>query len=326
MVVSSVDFTVVVPTYNGASRVPTVLKALQSQVGTNDCSWEVIVVDNNSSDNLKEVFEQQKAAWQGKGALLYVFEKQQGLAFARQAGVEAAKGSFVGFLDDDTVPNSDWLSVAYQFGAQHPKVGAFGGQIHGAFESPPPDNFKRIQSFLAIKEHGADLRQFNPDVLFLPAGAGLVIRRQAWLESVPRKLARTTRGGNDFEISIHLHKAGWEIWYNPDLHITHSIPSWRLEPSYLLKLSDTVGSCICELRVINSKKSLRLLVFLKVLFGSLKRVVLHWAKYRNKLSTDIVAACEMVFFVSEFLSTFEFLKSSLKAKLLENFYESEQLT
>ena len=263
METSSVDFTVVVPTYNGASRIPSVLKALGSQVDADDFSWEIIIVDNNSNDNLKEVFEQQKAIWQGDSLLTYVFEQQQGLAFARQAGVEAAQGSFVGFLDDDTLPNSDWVSVAHQFGTQHPEVGAFGGQIHGAFESPPPNNFKRIQSFLAIKEHGSELRQFNPDVLFLPAGAGLVIRKQAWLTSVPSKLARTTRGGNDFEISIHLHRAGWEIWYNPDMHITHEIPSWRLEPSYLLKLSDTVGSCICELRVINSQKKLKPFVFLK---------------------------------------------------------------
>lgn len=315
MTTTSVDFTVAIPTFNGAERIPKVLKALKSQINTHGFTWEVLVVDNNSSDQTKEVVDTQQSNWPDTCPLSYVFEPKQGLAFARQCAVETARGAFVGFLDDDTIPNQDWIEAAYRFGINYPHAGAFGGQVHGDFESSPPENFERIQSFLAIKEHGPNPKLFNPENLFLPAGAGLVIRKQAWIDSVPKKLARVARGGNDFEISIHLHKAGWEIWYNPDMHVVHEIPSWRLEPEYLLKISKTVGLCVCELRIINSSKWKRPVVFFRVLLGNFKRMIMHWFKYRGQLSRDIVVSCEMAFFTSGFLSPFEFLKKKLKPNL-----------
>ncbi|MEB3342546.1 glycosyltransferase [Okeania sp.] len=55
------DFTVAIPTYNGASKLPLVLEKLRSQINTENISWEVIVVDNNSNDNIREVLENLQA-------------------------------------------------------------------------------------------------------------------------------------------------------------------------------------------------------------------------------------------------------------------------
>jgi len=310
-----IKFTVAIPTYNGEKRLPKVLDKLREQINTEHFDWEILVVDNNSKDNTAEIVQNYQKNWSETYDLRYCFEAEQGLAFARQRAVEEAKGELIGFIDDDVFPAPDWVSMAYKFAQEYPKAGAYGGQIHGDFEVEPPKNFGRIKSFLAIKERGPKPHLYDPENLSLPPGAGLVVRKKAWLENVPRRLVRTTRGGNDFEISLHLHRGGWEIWYNPDMHLDHKIPSWRLERDYLLSLSRTVGICICELRLINVKNWQKPIVMTKIFMGNLRRTILHIYKYKNSLKTDLVAACELEFFLSGMLSPFEFIKKQFMKRI-----------
>jgi glycosyltransferase involved in cell wall biosynthesis len=182
---SGMDFTVAIPTYNGESRITKVLERLRSQVNTENITWEVLVVDNHSIDNTAKVVQDFQANWSATCPLKYCFEAEQGLAFARQRVVKEASGTFIGFLDDDNLPADDWVATAYSFGLEHPRAGAYSGQIHGDYEVTPPENFNRIQAFLAIREHGPEPHRFEPENLRLPPGAGLVVRKQAWCESVP---------------------------------------------------------------------------------------------------------------------------------------------
>lgn len=309
---AQVDFTVAIPTYNGADRIPKVLEYLRSQIIPANLSWEVIVVDNNSTDDTATVAETYQASWSLDAPLRYCFESKQGLAFARQCAVEQARGKYVGFLDDDTLPDPNWVAAAYAFGEEYPKAGAYGGQVHGQFEVDPPANFERIESFFAIKRRGSNASRYNPETLSLPAGAGLVIRREAWLESVPKQLVRTGRGGNDFEISLHLHYRGWEIWYCPTMHIYHQIPSQRLERESLLKLIRTAGLCICQLRTVGVKNWQKPIIGSRIILGNLRRIIAHVIKHGTKVKTDLVTECEMVFYISSLISPFYSLKTGFK--------------
>jgi glycosyltransferase involved in cell wall biosynthesis len=315
---AAVDFTVAIPTYNGEKRLPKVLERLKSQINSDRLSWEVIVVDNNSSDHTAKVVQEYQADWLPNSSLRYCFEAKQGLAYARQCAVDEAQGNFVGFLDDDTLPAPDWVASAYAFGQEHDKAGAYGGQIHGEFEVEPPENFERIQSFLAIKRRGSKAHLYDPDKLVLPPGAGLVIRKQAWLESVPRQLARTGRGGNDFEISLHMHRQGWEIWYNPTMNIYHQIPQQRLEREYLIRLIRNAGLCVCQLRLVGVKSWQKPIIMSKIFLGNLRRIILHLWKYKTQVWTDTIAACEMEFLVSSLISPFYYIKENVY-KPLKNF-------
>lgn len=314
----AVDITVAIPTYNGATRIPAVVDRLREQTNTEQFSWEILVVDNNSSDDTAKIVQQYQADWSSSHPLRYCFAPEPGLAFARQKAVEEARGTFVCFLDDDTLPAPDWVASAWAFGQEHPRAGAFGGQIHGDFEVEPPENFERIKSFLAIKERGSKAHLYDPDNLNLPPGAGLVVRKQTWLDCVPPRLVRTERGGNDFEISLHMHRAGWEIWYNPAMHLYHQIPRWRLEKGYLLSLSRTVGLCICELRLIKAKSWQKPIVMARIVLGNLRRTISHLLKYRRQVKTDLVAACELEFFLSSLASPFYYLKKQMQAQAPAN--------
>lgn len=129
-----IHFTVAIPTYNGESRLPEVLDRLRSQLHIEIFSWEIIVVDNNSTDRTAEVVQTYQASWQCPYPLRYYFEAQQGAAFARARAIKEAQGALIGFLDDDNLPAPNWVSAAYSFGQEHPSVGAYGSQIHGIFE------------------------------------------------------------------------------------------------------------------------------------------------------------------------------------------------
>ncbi|MCF3623620.1 hormogonium polysaccharide biosynthesis glycosyltransferase HpsE [Planktothrix agardhii 1801] len=303
-----IDFTVVIPTYNGASRVPDVLEKLRSQTGTENIAWEIIVVDNNSSDQTADLVQNLIASWQEVFPLKYVFEAKQGIAFARQRGVEVAKGELIGFLDDDNFPNSDWILQAYLFGQEHPKAGSYGGQIHANYQVEPPENFKRIEHLLlAIRESGDQPFLFCPEQLKLPSGAGLVVRREAWFNHFIPELVDTGRGDNDYEISIHFYNQGWEIWYNHKMHINHYIPRERLEKKYLLRLADRYGLFTFKFRSMLVKNWQQPIIFLRVFLGSMKRVIQHLLKYKHHVNTNLVTACELRFFWKSALSPFYFI-------------------
>ena len=147
-----IDFTVAIPTYNGANRLPQVLDRLRAQVDLEEISWEIIVVDNNSNDDTAKVVREYQANWPSTFPLIYYFVPEQGAAFARQGAVEKARGKLIGFLDDDNLPALNWVSAAYDFGKEYPAVGAYGSQIHGDFfEQDSEKNYqKSYRKFLVF--------------------------------------------------------------------------------------------------------------------------------------------------------------------------------
>lgn len=317
-----VDFTVAIPTFNGAQKLPALLDNLRSQVGTEAFSWEILVVDNNSTDGTAEVIRSYQSntaeiSHLGQPAIRYAFEKRQGAAFARVKAMSEAKTRWVGFLDDDIIPASNWVAAAYAFGQSHPNAGAYGGAIHGQFDVEPPDNFNRIKSFLALRERGKTPHRYNPDTLNLPPSASWVVQTQAWQENVSNNptLGGRANGsmtqGDDYEPLLKMHKAGWEIWYAPEMRVVHHIPEDRIQRAYLTKLSWGCGICICALRMINTPLWQRPFLWVKLILSNARRVAMHWLKYRKQLSTDLVAACEMQFFLASVSSPFYYLKSAL---------------
>lgn len=308
------DFTVAIPTYNGAERLPQVLEKVRSQIQTESLKWEVIVIDNNSSDNTEEIIENYQETWPRSIPLKYVLESEQGAAFARLRAVKEAKGEYIAFLDDDNWPEPNWLISAYSFCKEHPQAGAIGGQIHANYEIPPPENFKPIEPFLAIREHGSQPFRFDAANLRLPPAASLIVRKQAWQESVPPRPSLTGKlpglliQGDDYEPLLYLHKHGWEIWYNPEMHTYHQIPKWRLEKDYLLKLAQGCGLATCKLLMINAKPWQKPWIIARTTLGNSCRMLRHLWKYKGQLKTDLISTFEYQFYWASLNSIFLLLR------------------
>ncbi|GAB4363118.1 MAG: hypothetical protein Fur0042_32160 [Cyanophyceae cyanobacterium] len=310
-------FTVAIPTYNGALRLPLVLDALGRQRVPPGVIWEIIVVDNKSTDGTAAVVAQYQDRFQAAAQmspaiavpLRYVMEPRQGAAYGRQRAIAVALGDWVGFLDDDNVPDDDWVAAAVAFirdrgGA----IGAISSQIRGWYEVPPPPGFERIKAFLAIQERGDEPKRFDPAQRLLPPSAGLVVRRQAWLEAVPDHLilggrtATSMLTSEDLETLIYLQRRGWEVWYGPSLKIEHRISANRLTRAYLMPFFRGIGLTKYVIRMLRVPRSRRWLWILIYGFSDLRRLLVHSWRYRRSLGRDVVADGEWMLYWSSLVS------------------------
>ncbi len=328
---ATLNFTVAIPTYNGANRLADVLEALKQQILPKNFTWEIIVIDNNSKDQTAQVVKKFQNQWSASAKLKYSFEGRQGAAFARQRAICEAKADLIGFLDDDNIPDVNWVAAAYEFAQSHPQAGAFGSQIHGDFEVPPPENFERILPFLAIVERGDVPLLYEPSKKLLPPSAGLVVRKQAWLENVPAQLilkGGRLKGkfltGEDLEVLSHIQQSDWEIWYNPQMQLNHKIPSWRFEKDYLLFLLRCIGLSRHVTRMLSVKPGMKLLAFAVYFVNDIRKIILHLLKHNFNLKHDVVAMCELQLYVHSLISPFYlwlngyFHQPELEERLNEN--------
>ena len=321
-----IDFTIAIPTYNGAEKLPLVLEKLNSQINTEKLSWEVIVVDNNSQDNTEQVIREYQKNWHQENRLKYFFEEKQGAGFARKKAVQVAISPLIGFLDDDNIPAENWVAAAYEFAQKYPKAGAYASQIHGDFEGKLPPNFNRIKPFFAITERGGKPLLYQPKSKVIPPSAGLVIRKKAWLESVPKHCILSGRKpgsmltGEDTETIGYIQQAGWEIWYNPSMEVTHKIPKNRLEKDYLISFFRGIGLSRYVTRMLGVKSWLKQLVLLAYMANDTRKIICHLLKYNLKLGTDVVAACELELYFNSLISPFYLWKNGYFADLEKNQY------
>lgn len=304
------NITVAIRTYNGATRLPLVLDRLRSQIQTEHIQWEVIVVDNNSDDETAKVVRTYQNNWQQPCQLRYIFEPQQGAAIARQRAIQEARGTLIGFIDDDNLPTSNWVAAAFAFAQAHPNVGAYGSRILPDYEIEPPKDFQRIAHYLPINDHKQSFR-YDTYQKGLPVGAGLVIRKQVWLEHVSGQQIiqgpvgqKLTLKGEETEALSFIKQSKWEIWYNAEMTIVHRIPKWRLEKDYLVKFFRVIGLSQHRLRMLRYQPWQRPFIFPLLLSNDIRRAALHFIKHRDAIDEDIVTSCEMEFLLGRLLSPF----------------------
>jgi glycosyltransferase involved in cell wall biosynthesis len=316
------NISVAIRIYNGEKRIGQLLQTLRSQIGVDNISWEIVIVDNNSTDNTANIIHQYQADWPKSYPINYYFETKQGAFFARKRAIKEAQGLLIGFLDDDNIPAPDWVASAYSFGQLHLQAGAYGSYISGDFEVEPPKNFERIAHFFPIIEREKlicfNVRPYNRLGL-LPPGAGLVIRKKAWIENVPESLFlqgpigdSLAAKGEDIEALSYLKKAGWEIWFNPEMKIVHKIPKTRFERDYLLRFFRGVGLSRYWTRMLKHKSWERPFMTPVYMANDCRKLILHSFQKGKEIPTDVVAASEREFLLYSLLSPFYFWKNLLK--------------
>lgn len=294
------DFSVVICTFNGSKKLPTLLASLAAQAEVSNLDWEILVVDNNSNDNTSSVVESIIQGWNQKSPVRYLFEPKQGLAFARRCAVAKAQSPVIGFLDDDTIPDQHWVLEAVKFARQHPRAGAFGSEINPIFESPPPEGFERIAPLFAIVKRGDSPFIYAPQPGILPAGAGMVIRQAAWLAQVPETPIVTgvsgtslSSKGEDVETLSYIRDGGWEVWHNPSLKISHYLPTERLKPDYMVGLCRAVGRNRFPLRMARYNLWQKFLLLPAYMLSDLRKLVFYKSKNLNRVRHDAIAKCEL---------------------------------
>ena len=321
------DLTVAIPTYNGEKRLSVVLDRLRSQTSLSRIRWEVIVCDNGSTDDTAALVRRYQKNWPSQYPLRYRFAAEQGAAFARQHAVESAAGKLIAFLDDDNIPASDWVAQAYRFAQEHPQAGAFGSQIHGKFETELPEDLEDIRCFLAIIERGKQPHLYEPTKKILPPAAGLVVRKQAWLESVPARLFLNNKGkeaglaSEDLEAILHIQNSGWEVWYNPEMVVQHDIPNGRLHENYLTTLFRCVGLSRFHVRLLGMESWKQPLAIPAYVANDIRKLVLHRIRHGSREQLSVSEICHRVLLKSTVASP-AFLLKKVVADAIQAFKDS----
>lgn len=238
---------IVICCYNSSERLPSTLAHIVCQTISQTINWEVILVDNASTDFTSDVA---RAHWPEDAPvpLRVVRENEPGLSYARRRGFREARYEYVSFIDDDNWISPNWVTGVFHMMEEHPEVGACGGRTTPVFETDPPESFKQFQRPLAIGEQFGKEGDVTDTRGWL-WGAGLTIRHSAWNQIeqmgwqsllVGRKGSQLS-SGEDNEICYWLRMLGWRLYYSPDLQLQHYIPQYRTDWNYILRLVRSNG-------------------------------------------------------------------------------------
>jgi cellulose synthase/poly-beta-1,6-N-acetylglucosamine synthase-like glycosyltransferase len=247
MTVQACDVSVVISTYNRCASLRTALDALVAQTGT--VPHEIIVVDNNSTDRTASLVHEYVSAC--PGLVRYVFEKSQGLPYARNAGIIAAEAPLIAFTDDDVCVAADWVeSIKRAFDA-HPEVDVLGGRVLPRWnQAPPPWFSKKLLAPLALQDKGdVPMRVDAANAAPCLIGANFAFRR-AVFDRVGLFDPAYIRG-EDREIQLRVWRAGGLGLYVPAIMTWVDVPAERLTKTYFRQWHANTGAWGSRMRLLD---------------------------------------------------------------------------
>ncbi len=227
---------VILCTYNRSQSLARTLESVAEQILPNSIDWEVLVVDNNSKDQTRDVVEDFCRRYSGR--FRYLFEPRQGLSHARNAGIREARGDVLAFTDDDVILEATWLRNLTSTLQDGVWVGA-GGRILPEQTFVPPRwlsvNERHALAPLAIFDGGPSSYQLTDP----PFGASMAFEKKLFDKyGVFRTdLGRCAEGmlsNEDTEYGQRLLNAGERLRYEASAIVYHPVTESRMQKKYFL--------------------------------------------------------------------------------------------
>ena len=218
--------TVAIPTFNRAKYLRQTLAGIAAQRFPRD-HVEVLVIDNNSTDDTAEVVAAFADAWPAPRRIV---ETRQGLDFARNRAVAEARGEIIVFGDDDILVEPDWLAqitVPLLADADARRIGAVGGEVVPVFPDGLPDWVREWHAPLAFRPDAGPM-----EAKHCPMGANLafprwVFERLGLFHTALDRAAGNYFSGGDSEMIRRVRAAGLEVWFAPGAAVRHQMPAGR---------------------------------------------------------------------------------------------------
>jgi len=217
-------------------------KAMESVLATGSSAhvgWELLVVDNNSKDETRQVVEE--FARRSEGRVRYVFEPSQGKSFALNRGIQEASGDVIAFVDDDVLVEPSWLRALVAPLESDDACAGTGGRILPLWDAPmpawlPPEGgeiMAPLVSFIPNQGEGSLLTE-------PPFGTNMAFRREMFSKYGGFRTDLGPRPGNeirseDTEFGQRLLDAGETVRYAPSAIVYHPVGPERLTKKYFLQ-------------------------------------------------------------------------------------------
>lgn len=223
-------------TFNRGELLADAVRSILTQQHPETPPFELIVVDNNSTDGTREMVERFAAL---DSRVRYVFEPQQGSSFGRNAGIRAARAPIVAFTDDDVRAQPDWLAAIVRAFDEHPDADVVGGRVLPIWPSAPPRWLTRDHWMpLALVDYGNAPVVVSADRPICLVTANCSFRRRVFdtvgLFAPHLGLGKDGTLGSveDHEIQLRVRRAGGRVLYDPLIVVRADIQPSRLERSY----------------------------------------------------------------------------------------------
>ena len=230
------DITVILCTYNRCEMLAHALESVAASTVPNPVEWEVLVVDNNSNDQTRAVVEDFCRRYPRR--FRYVWEPQQGLCYARNAGISAAAGSVLAFMDDDVMVDPTWLWNLTCGLLARDWAGA-GGRTLPLWTCSIPDwlstEGRRAMAPFAVFDLGIEAGPLTEP----PFGANMAFKKKMFEKygGFRTDLDRCGTGmlsNGDTEFGRRLLAGGERLRYEPSAVVNHPVSHNRVQKSYLL--------------------------------------------------------------------------------------------
>lgn len=254
---------IIIPTYNRARLLRFTINSICKQTLNTD-EFEVLVLDNGSTDNTKEITDKIIKDHQ-KHNIRYIYEPEPGLLSGRHRGAVEAKGDILVFVDDDIEADMNWLSAIYET-FKDPEVHLVGGKNLPRYEVKPLYWLKYMWSstpyggkecgYLSLLELGDKVREIDPNYVW---GLNFSIRKKTLFElggfhpdCIPKHLQRF-QGDGETGLTMKIREKGYKAIYQPCALVYHVISSERMTISYFERRMFYQGVCdsFSEIRKVN---------------------------------------------------------------------------
>jgi len=226
--------------HNSAKRLPETLKHIAAQRFIKYLAWEVIIINNNSTDSTDQTAQDVWKTLKSPAPLTVFKETKPGLSYAREKGIQVAKYDILLWCDDDNWLCNTYVETAYEVMNANPSIGALGGWCEAAFEIEKPEWFDAQAKYFAVSKQGRQSGEIT-NKKGCVYGAGMVLRKSHWLQLKEQgfkhlltdRVGKQLSSGGDTEYCYALRLIGYKIWYDERLYFQHFMTSQRLSLNYV---------------------------------------------------------------------------------------------
>ncbi len=227
---------VIICTYNRDRHIKRALQSLVRQ-DFDRKQYEIIVVDNNSTDKTGEIIHHFKAAHPDYNIVL-AKEPRQGLSYARNKGMALAKGTYISYIDDDGIAREDYVRQIKEYTEKYPDDVAFGGKVLPKYEKEAPAWMtKYIERIISIVDLGDQVKTLTKTY---PVGCNMIFKKSLFDKIGGFNTALKLRSDDKY-IFLKIWENGYRVLYLPKVVVWHFIDDFRTSLDYVKKVSRLNG-------------------------------------------------------------------------------------